>query len=497
MTAKKVNCWEHMRCGREPGGANEQEFGPCPAATDSACDGINEGTNAGRFCWAVPRTLCTGEVEGDFEEKFGRCHSCAFFRRTKYEEAYHFHLVEPGLGVSDTTVLHRLLNNMTMLVGVYRDVFACLAVGPLLTTIAKHASRMTRASSAAVYLLDDAGKVLLLKAQAGSVSRPGPVAVEADVPLGEAIRTGTLRKGPAGPDAAAQVAAIPIGGHQKVIGALELLKVQGQFSPDDEWFGREFAMIAALGIEDAQHVQNIRQLKEFDKAKSRFVALLMHHIISPLATIACSLQAIRQLDETLSREDRRELIDCSLERISSIQALSKKLLNLAAIRRGTSLTDIRPVRPIEPLREEIESQSARAREKGVEIVVADDAEDARVSADPDGLRLLFANLLGNAIKYSAGPGKTVHVDLATRGGHVRIRFRDRGIGIPADERQKVFEEFHRASNVADAGASGFGVGLALVKELVDRYDGRIEIDSELGVGTTVSVELPLAADGGA
>ena len=492
MTAKKVNCWEHMRCGREPGGANEEELGPCPAATDATCDGINEGTNAGRFCWAVPRTLCTGEVEGDFEEKFGRCHSCAFFRRTKYEEAYHFHLVEPGLGISDTTVLHRLLNNMTMLVGVYRDVFACLAVGPLLTTIAKHACRMTRTSSAAVYLLDEAGKQLLLKAQAGSAGRPGRVAVEADVPLGEAIRTGTLRKGPPGPDAAAQVAAIPIGGHQKLIGALELLKVQGQFSPDDEWFGREFAMIAALGIEDAKQVDNIRQLKEFDKAKSRFVALLMHHILSPLATIACSLAAIRQLDETLTREDRHELIDCSLERIDSIQALSKKLLNLASIRRGTSLADIRAVRPIVPLQDEIDSQSARARDKGVEIVIADQVGDACVSADPDGLRLLFANLLGNAIKYSAGPGKKVHIDLTTRDGYVRIRIRDAGIGIPDEERHKIFEEFHRASNVADAGASGFGVGLALVKELVDRYEGHIEIESEVGVGTTVSVELPLA-----
>lgn len=278
------------------------------------------------------------------------------------------------------------------------------------------------------------------------------------------------------------------------MGVLELVKTEGRFSIDDEWFLRELSLIAALGIDNAKHIEDLHQLKQFDKAKSRFVALLMHHISSPLATIACSLQAILQIGEDLADEDRQKLIEISQERINSIQALSRRLLDLAAIRSGTSLAESRPVSPADPLREEIEARTAHAREQGIELMVAEHGGHARVLANPDGLRLIFGNLIGNAIKYSGGPGKKVDVDLTAERGVVRVCIRDRGIGIPADEQTRVFEEFHRASNVTEANASGFGLGLAMVKELVDRYGGRIELDSQVGVGTSVSVAFPIATD---
>jgi len=130
----------------------------------------------------------------------------------------------------------------------------------------------------------------------------------------------------------------------------------------------------------------------------------------------------------------------------------------------------------------------------VEIEVTEHGGECFVSADPDGLRLLFGNLLGNAIKYSTGPVKRVDVDLTARRDTVRIRIRDRGIGIPPEEQAKIFDEFHRASNVGAAHASGFGLGLAIVKELLDRYRGHIELESEVGAGTTVSVEFPVVTD---
>ena len=497
MTSHKINCWEHLKCGREPKAAKAEEFGPCPAATNKACDGINRGTNAGRLCWAVPGTMCTGHVEGDFLEKIERCRNCSFFKRIKSEEGLHFQLIEPGLGTSDPVALHRLLNNMVMLIGIKRDIFACLAVRPLLTKITQHACRVTGSPSASAYLVDIAGKLLLLEAHSGPVSRPKQVSIEEDAPISKAVRTGVFCKGTAVLDdrlGTAFAAAIPIGGHDKLIGALELLKVAGQFSADDEWFLREFAFIAALGMENARQVEDLRKLKMFDKAKSRFVALLMHHIVSPLATIACSLQALSQLGESLSDDDRRDLIECSLERIGSIQGLSKKLLDLAAIRRGTSLTDVRAVCPLEALRDEVESQQARASEKGVKIEVTEQIGEACVRADPDGLRLIFGNLVANAIKYSTGAEARVQVDLTADRDCVYVRIRDHGIGIPAEEQERIFEEFHRASNVAKASASGFGIGLAVVKELVDRYGGRITLESELGVGTTISVELPMVTD---
>jgi signal transduction histidine kinase len=327
------------------------------------------------------------------------------------------------------------------------------------------------------------------------MDRPERVAVNNDVAPVQAARTMGLSKdslASAGLEAPATVAAVPIGGHEGSVGVLELVK-RGALSADDEWFLREFALIAGLGIGNARLIEERSQLRRFDKAKSRFVSLLMHQIGSPLATVACSLQAIRQLGEKLTASDREELTGCAIERIESIQALSRKLLDLAAIRGGKSLRDIRAVCPAVPLRQEIEDRLPLARGRGVDLVLDDQSQGAEVMADPDGLRIIFGNLLDNAIKYSTGPVKRVEAELAKEEGGVRVRVKDSGIGIPAQEQPRVFEELYRGSNAAGAGASGFGLGLAVVKELVDRYNGRIELESAVGVGTTFTLRFPALA----
>ncbi|MDX1706961.1 MAG: protein kinase [Desulfobacterales bacterium] len=86
MAAKKMNCWEFMKCGREPGGSKAAKLGTCVAATDSSYDGINTGKNAGRICWAVAGTCCGGEIQGTFAEKRDSCTSCPFYRTLQKEE---------------------------------------------------------------------------------------------------------------------------------------------------------------------------------------------------------------------------------------------------------------------------------------------------------------------------------------------------------------------------------------------------------------------------
>jgi signal transduction histidine kinase len=495
MPLRKLNCWEELCCGREPGGPHEHELGPCPATTDTTCDGINDGRNAGRLCWAITGTLCGGEPDGAFAEKRPRCEHCSFFRRVKYEEGCRFQVLRPGLETADPNELHRLLNNIVKLIGVCADIFACLAEGPLLKRIVRHALAITHSSSASAYVFTDAGEEIVLEAHAGPLARPQRISVHEHCPVAAAARAKRLCKGraaAAGQGGPASVAAIPIGGLDRLAGVLELVKSAEEFSVDDEWFLGQFSLIAGLGIENAKLIEDLRQLKRFDKAKSRFVALLMHHIASPLATIACSLQALAQLGEKLKDDDREKLIQFSLERINSIQTLSKRLLDLAAIRSGSSLAQVRPVCPAEALRLEVEGRLARAQEEGVELLAPKLDSTPPVLADPDGLRVIFANLLGNAIKYCTGPVKKVEGSLRVERGHVRVCIRDTGIGIPPDEQRRIFEEFQRGSNVAKA--TGFGIGLAVVKELVDRYGGQIELESTVGVGTTVSVLFPIAGE---
>ena len=496
MIQDKRNCWEETECGREPGGARAHERGPCPAATDTTSDRINAGRNAGRFCWAIPGTLCDERVQGTYRDKETSCRKCAFFRRVMYEEGPHFQLFKPGLGVTGEDALHRRLNDAALLMTMYRDVFSCLAVRPLLNRITEHVVDITGCHAAGVYLLADSGESLLLEAHAGAMALPAEIAVDDDSPSAACLRGQNLCRGAAGLPGwsnPATMIATPIGAEQGSRGSLVLARAEGEFSPDDEWFLWEFALVAGLEMNNWRQLDSLRDLRNVDKAKSRVVAMLLHQIGSPLATIICALNALLQEPDSLEPAERKRLLTCSLDRANSITRLSRKLLNLAAIRSGRSLADVQPVSVSQILCAVVGSRRDRAERAALHIELLAGDEQTLVQADAEGLRLIFANLLDNAIKYSVGKGTYVRVTAEARADRVVVCFQDEGIGIPAEEQGTLFEEFHRAPNAVGAGAKGFGLGLAFVKELVDRYNARIQLKSEVDVGTTVSVELPIAA----
>jgi hypothetical protein len=85
----KQNCWEVKQCGRQPQGAKVNELGVCPAAVEKRLNGVNEGVNGGRACWAIAGTLCGGEVQGTFALKLGNCMTCEFYRQVHLEESGH------------------------------------------------------------------------------------------------------------------------------------------------------------------------------------------------------------------------------------------------------------------------------------------------------------------------------------------------------------------------------------------------------------------------
>ena len=82
----KVNCWEHMRCERQPGGAKTRELGVCPVPTHSEFHGAHGGTNAGRACWLIAGSLCNGSVQGTYAQKLSACWRCEFFNKVKSSE---------------------------------------------------------------------------------------------------------------------------------------------------------------------------------------------------------------------------------------------------------------------------------------------------------------------------------------------------------------------------------------------------------------------------
>jgi len=91
---KRKNCWEIMKCGREPDGNKISEFGICPASTDIRADGINEGINGGRACWAIAGTFCRGRIQGTFARKLGDCKKCKFYKIVIREEGVDYQSAE-------------------------------------------------------------------------------------------------------------------------------------------------------------------------------------------------------------------------------------------------------------------------------------------------------------------------------------------------------------------------------------------------------------------
>ncbi len=83
----KLNCWEHKKCGREPGGNKTKELGICPATVEQALNGAHDGKNAGRACWVVAGSLCGGRVQGTYAQKLSNCWRCDFMNLVKKEEA--------------------------------------------------------------------------------------------------------------------------------------------------------------------------------------------------------------------------------------------------------------------------------------------------------------------------------------------------------------------------------------------------------------------------
>ncbi|MBC8278388.1 MAG: hypothetical protein H8E46_09160 [FCB group bacterium] len=86
----KQNCWEFMQCGREPGGTKTAELGVCPAAVRAPAFPVNAGDNAGRYCWKIAGTMCSGQIQGSWAKKMDNCLNCDFFNLVKREEADKF-----------------------------------------------------------------------------------------------------------------------------------------------------------------------------------------------------------------------------------------------------------------------------------------------------------------------------------------------------------------------------------------------------------------------
>ncbi|MEQ8383993.1 MAG: ATP-binding protein [Coleofasciculus sp. A1-SPW-01] len=228
--------------------------------------------------------------------------------------------------------------------------------------------------------------------------------------------------------------------------------------------------------------------RELSQLKSRIVATVSHEYRTPLTTILSSTEMLQRYSDRLTPEKKQT----HFQRVKqSVEHLTNLVNDMIFIEQAeTQALEFNPtlVNIEEIVGEVIEAVRPKSAGKHTLNLICP-SECDRVVLDGNLLRLILDNLLSNAIKYSP-EGGLIEVEISPQAQEIRLRVADQGIGIPPDDQGKLFKAFYRASNIGIT--PGVGLGLVIVKECVELHQGRVEVESEVGAGTTFTIILPVA-----
>jgi len=235
--------------------------------------------------------------------------------------------------------------------------------------------------------------------------------------------------------------------------------------------------------------QNDR-LRELDAMKDSFVSSVTHELRTPLTSMVGFLEVLRDGEVGDLTDEQAHVVEIIDRNGQRLERLISDILVAARFDSGRMRFDMAAVDLGALVAGQVESISAVAAEKDTELRLVTEGEVPPVWGDEMRLGQVVDNLLSNAVKFT--PGGTVTTTLGCRDGRALLAVADTGVGMPPEDLDKVFDRFYRAST---AGVTvGTGLGLSIAKSIVEAHDGTIGVTSELGVGTTFRVELPL--DGG-
>lgn len=289
-----------------------------------------------------------------------------------------------------------------------------------------------------------------------------------------------LRKANANEDPGKAEIHVTLGGHERIYES-QATSVQG---PE----GKHMGVVAILI--DVTEVRNI------DRMKSSFVAMASHELRTPLTAIkGFSSTLLDGVDDQLyGPEDQKEFLGIVVSECDRLRRLIDDLLNTSRIEAGESLKPNYGTIDITELIEKVAKVQQQATSKHTVKVAIKNPLPKLIVGDQDKMDQILTNLMNNAIKYSPNGGDVV-IHAKNEGDTLLIGVRDQGLGIPKDHLTKVFEKFHRVNNEDNRKIYGTGLGLFLVKHLVERvHMGKIWAESEVGVGSDFMFRIPSNMD---
>jgi signal transduction histidine kinase len=226
---------------------------------------------------------------------------------------------------------------------------------------------------------------------------------------------------------------------------------------------------------------------EANRMKDDFIALVSHELRTPLTSMKGYLEVLLDDEDGEMNEDQRESAEIAYRNAARLQELVGDLLTLSRLESQAIRLQSRPV-DLALLALELEQEfRPAAAEKQIEITVAVE-QGAVVFGDPLRLGQSLSNLLSNAIKFSP-ERTTVELSCRREDAEVIVDVTDSGVGIPSDELPRIGQRFYRASSAETI--QGTGLGLAIAREILERHGGQLEVESEVGIGSTFRARLPV------
>ncbi|MBI5597193.1 MAG: GAF domain-containing protein [Elusimicrobia bacterium] len=233
------------------------------------------------------------------------------------------------------------------------------------------------------------------------------------------------------------------------------------------------------------------KLREQEEKRSQFVGMITHEIKSPLSVVIGFAEMILQ-PATGSKFDIPACASKILAAAQRMLAMCQELLELIRVEGGGGMS-VEDLDPAALLREVGDYAAVRAQQKGVSVMLDIDGAPGVIQADRSMLWRVFDNFVGNGVKYNREGGR-LWIRGRAEDGMAVFEFQDEGIGMSAEDRARLFQQFFRAQNARKI--AGTGLGLSIVKSIIDRHGGSVEVESELGKGSLFRVRWPLRQRGG-
>ncbi len=267
-----------------------------------------------------------------------------------------------------------------------------------------------------------------------------------------------------------------------------------QFIANREYFFQPMAVPIQSGKDHIEPtgvaliLKDVTQVHEQKEMKRNIVSTVSHQLKTPLTSIRMSIHLLLEERIGALNEKQIELLVAARDDSEKLVSILDDLLDINRIESGKLQLAIEPITPIALVRDSVEIYITEAKDKGIAIINAVSEKLPEVEADANKIAQVFANLLSNALRFTA-PGGSITISAEQEGEHVVFFVEDTGTGIPKNELERMFERFYRAAGQDEK--SGVGLGLAIVKEIVRAHGGEVGVESTVGKGSIFHFTLPI------